>query len=552
MNKKIINIISVMCLSMMFFMTSCNSITEELTSLTTGRLFRPVNFAYTNVKTKFTFTWVATQYAESYTLQVSTDSAKFSTLALDTTLTSLTYTQEFQGATQFYARIRANKSDTTKTKISQFNQISFRTPAENLFLGYGTSNNTGTPYSAFMTDVKTLTVKWQPAANTTHLILTSADGKLRDSVALSSDEVTKGVKNISSLANSNWQVQLYNNKILRGTTYGLVEGDVIISTGGDISAAVTNATAGQVILLAGGQNYTFGNTEYKFNKNIKIRSASPSSRSVISMTTLTGTTPPSATSVMMSVVASSVLDSLVFENIDFTGYCDNNTASTKIGYLFSNKVAGTVGNLKFTNCNIHNLGNTTFRISGGVNQDFKNLSFNGCTIYEIGYTSTYALVNSNSADLVDNINFTNCTIYNFKGSLILRTGSTINSINISNCTINQATQDAGSARYMFDLNTTTFASGFTIKNSIFGSSGGALGANGFRGTLAPTITGSYFTADYVDDPIPAGLTSTSIKSKMTSYSGTSTSLWNGPTTGDFTLKDTAFKGKGVAGDLRYY
>jgi len=105
---------------------------------------------------------------------------------------------------------------------------------------------------------------------------------------------------------------------------------------------------------------------------------------------------------------------------------------------------------------------------------------------------------------------------------------------------------------MFDLNTTTFASGFTIKNSIFGSSGGALGANGFRGTLAPTITGSYFTADYVDDPIPAGLTSTSIKSKMTSYSGTSTSLWNGPTTGDFTLKDTAFKGKGVAGDLRYY
>jgi hypothetical protein len=482
----------------------------------------------------------------SYTLQLSEDST-FSSLIVDTTMTGLSFVKELAGETDFYARIKANATDTLKN--SKFNKtLTFRTPAENLFQGFGTSINTGKLYSAYMTDINTLTVKWTPGANVSHLILTSADGLTRDSLAISPSEATAGVKVIPALANSNWYIKIYNNKIQRGKTYGLVEGDVVVNSGGDLLAAMTNAIPGQVILLAPGATFPIGGAAYNFSKNVKIRCASPTSRSVVCMTAGT----PTTTANMFGVVAASTIDSLVFENIDFTGYCDNSPTSTKIAYLFSNKVACTVGNLKFTNCNIHNLGNTTFRISGGVNQVFTNLTFNGCVINEIGFTSTYALVNTNSADFVNNINFTNCTIYNFKGSLVLRTGQTINSINISNCTINQATQDAGSARYMFDLNTATFAGGFTIKNTIFGSSGGALGANGFRGTVTPTITGTYYTADYVDDPIPLGATSTSIKSKMTSYSGASTALWNNPTTGDFTLKDTGFAGKGVAGDLRWY
>jgi hypothetical protein len=260
---------------------------------------------------------------------------------------------------------------------------------------------------------------------------------------------------------------------------------------------------------------------------------------------------PTNTANMFGVVASAAIDSLVFENIDFTGYCSNDPTAVKIAYLYSNKVASTVGSMKYINCNIHNFGNTTFRISGGVNQTVTNLTYNGCIINEIGYTSTYALVNTNSADFVNNINFLNSTIYNFKGSLILRTAQTINSINITNCSINQATQDASSARYMFDLNTATFSGSFTVKNTIFGNSGGALGANGFRGTVTATFSGCYYTTDYVDDPIPAPVTSTSIKSKMTGYSGTSTALWNSPTTGDFTFKDAAFVGKSTAGDLRW-
>jgi hypothetical protein len=271
---------------------------------------------------------------------------------------------------------------------------------------------------------------------------------------------------------------------------------------------------------------------------------------------MNGTTPPTSSSSMLGFVDQSLLDYVKFENIDFTGYCDNSNVSTKIGYLFNNNLMTTVKNLSFTNCNLHNFGNTTMRVQASKNQVIDTLSFNGCVINEIGYSSTYAIVNSNSADFINNINFKNCTVYNFKGSLVLRTAQTLKSINITNCTINQGMQDPGSARYLIDLNTAAFVGtgGVTIKNCILGSSGAALGANGMRyATGTPvSITGSYFTSDYVDTSIPPGTTSTSIKGNMTAYSGASTSLWNGPTTGDFTLKDKTFVGKGTTGDLRWY
>ncbi|HET7733724.1 MAG TPA: hypothetical protein VFK73_07780, partial [Paludibacter sp.] len=116
-----------------------------------------------------------------------------------------------------------------------------------------------------------------------------------------------------------------------------------------------------------------------------------------------------------------------------------------------------------------------------------------------------------------------------------------------------------------DANGTTVTNGISIKNCIFGSSGGALGANGVRKSTATglTVTGSYFTSDYVDDPVTV-VTSYSIKSLMTAYSGKSTDLWTDPATvstpdktdylpgGNFTLKATSFAGKGTAGDLRWY
>ncbi|HNX88589.1 MAG TPA: DUF5123 domain-containing protein [Paludibacteraceae bacterium] len=540
-NKNIFAAIVVILLMVSGTFSAC---TEDEPELQLPYLFRPINFQVELNKTIATITWSPVDSAVSYTLQLSNDSLDYSSPILDITTTKLSVVKELAGDTKFYARIRANSG--IESKSSKFNTtLSFKTPKENLFQGYGTGNNTGVLYSAYMTATKTLTVKWLPGANTTHLILT-ADGGLKDSVLISASEAAAGSKIVSLPANALWKTRIYNGKILRGTTYGLTEGDIYLSAGEDLLSAMTNATSGQVILLAGGATFPIGGSAYNFNKNLKIRSASPVNRAVICMTSGT----PTSTANMFGVEASAAIDSLVFENIDFTGYCDNNPAATKIGYLFNNKTAYAIASLKFINCNIHNIGNTPMRMSGNTEQRISDLKFKGCVINDVGFSSTYAIVNSNSKDYFDNITFEYCTVYNFKGSLILRTGAyTMGTVSLTNCTFNQATQDAGSTRLLVDLNNMTVTGGLTIKNCIFGSNGTI--AAGVRTTGTKTISGTYFTTDYLDETLVGGATYT-IKDKLTSFNGASTDLWNNPVNGDFTLKTTSFAGKGISGDLRWY
>ena len=542
------------CFTATFFTTACNDVFNQVTDLKTDRLFRPISFTATLNKTQATLSWVAANNAVSYTLQVSLDSLDYSKPLVDTTMTGLSYVQEFAGATKFYARVKANAADTIKS--SKFNAtLSFKTPAENIFDGYGTRNNTGKIYSAYMTAVKSLNIKWTPNSKVTHLILLSADGSTRDSVQISSPEATAGEKNISSLANSNWKVEIYNNKIQRGIVTGLVEGDIILNAGDDLPTAMTNALPGQVIILAPGTLYPMGSSVYRFSKNIKLRGLSPSNRPIMAMTSGT----PTATSNMLGFVDGSTMDYVRFENIDFTGYCDNSVSALKIGYLFNSNIMTTVKSLSFKNCNLHNFGNTPMRLQGGKTQVIDTLSFNGCIINEVGFASTYAVVNSNSADYINNIYFSNCTVYNFKNGFIVRQATTaipvtMGNVNVTNCTINQGIQDPSAISYLMDLNLVTMTGGVTVKNCIFGLTGSTLGASGIRSTVTVagvSNTGSYYTSDYVDETLVATF-SYSIKAAMSAYSSASTALWNGPTTGDFTLKDTAFKGKGVAGDLRWY
>ena len=509
-------------------------------------LFRPVNFAVELNKTVATLTWASVDSAKSYTLQISQDSL-FKSVLVDTTLAKLTFVKELGGETKYFARVRANASDVTKN--SKFNStLSFTTPKENIFTGFGTNSNTGKVYSAYMTGFNTLTIKWQPGANTTHLILLSADGAVRDSVPLSASQITSGVAVVPALKNSNWKVQIYNKTFLRGTTYGLIEGDVLVHTGEDLVTALNSATSGQVVLLEGGATFTVGSSAYIFTKSVKIRSTSTSLKSVICMTSGT----PTTTSNSLGIGAA--MDSLIFENIDFTGYCDNNSSSTKIGYLFNNKTGYTVGDIKFRNCNIHNFGNSPFRLSGG-NHRITNLVFNGCIINESGFSSGYAIVNiSKSADYIDNISFLNSTLYNFSYpviSIVQSAATTMNSVIITNCTFNQTTQNTGASRVLFNFDYMNITNGIAISKCIFGSSGATTaGLKATNGTATPTLSGSYYTSDFVDETLVGGA-NYSMKAKMTAYSGAANALWNNPTNGDFSLKDNTFAGKGIAGDLRW-
>jgi len=535
MKKIIRNIFYVLSFSAILFSSGCSDVFNEVKELKTDRLFRPISFEFALNKTKVTLTWVAVTGAESYTLQIS-DDADFNNLVVDETLTTTTFTKELAGSTDYYARVRANA--TVLVENSKFNEtLTFKTPSENIFDGY----------SSMMTALNTITVNWLPEANVTKLIITASD-MTSTTVDISLAEKTLGMKVLGSVSNSTYKVEIFNDAIKRGEINIVVEGDIYLTAGQDLTTAITAATVGQVIVLEPGALYLTGSATFRFDKSIKVRGLLPTNLPVMAMTSGT----PTATSSMLGFADGSVLDYVKFENIDFTGWCDNSLTSIKIGYLFNNNLLTTVNTLSFTNCKLHNFGNTPLRVQGAKNQVIENATFKNCTIWDIGFSSTYAVVNSNSADLINNITFDGCTVYNFKGSLVLRTGQSLKSINITNCTINQGMQDASSSRYLIDANTATFAEGIKIDKCIFGTTGGTLGANGVRKTTGTlSVTGSYYTSDYVDEPTVV-VTSYSIKSMMTAYPSASTALWNDPLNGDFTLKATSFAGKGTAGDLRWY
>jgi hypothetical protein len=522
--------------------TACS---DEIAQDNVPYLFRPINFNASLNGVIATIGWAKVDSAVTYTVQISQDSLTFKNIIATYTTNKLSYSIELAGSTRYSARVKANASDTTKN--SKYNAtLTFLTPAENIFKGYGTNLGTGQIASAYMTAQNSLDIKWMPGANATHLILTSATG-VRDSVAISAGEATSGAKTISQLSNSTYTIQIYNGKRLRGTTTGLVEGDLFPTSGAELATDIANATDGQVIVLAPSTVYAIGTATVRFAHSVKIRGMQPTNRPVICMASGSIST----SSATFGFVAGSTMDYVKFENIDFTGYADNSTSGIKIGYLFNNNTLTTVGTLSFSNCLLHNFGNTPMRLQAGTTQRISLLSFLGCTIYEIGYNGTYAVVNVNSADYFDNISFNNCTVYNFKNSFILRTGAyTMASVSITNCNFNQGVQDQSSVRPFIDLNSMTLNAGITISNCIFGSTG--VNAAGVRkgATTSTTITGCYYTTDNIDATQIATV-SYSIQSNMAAYAGTSAALWTNPANGNFTIKDASFAGKGVAGDLRW-
>jgi len=521
-------------ISFMVF-TACDDKLTEITDFDTDRLFRPIGFQVTMNKTEVTFKWIAVEGAVDYTLEISEDTL-FNTVAYTITTPELQYIKELAGSTKYFARVKANASD--PAKASGFNaRMVFTTPSENLFVNYIST----------MIAMNTIEVRWLPGANVTNLVLTVEDTNPQ-SFEITQAEAEAGYKTIASLPNAIYKVQLKNEDIVRGTVNVLVEGDVLILPDQTLSAAISAATPGQVLLLQPGAVYLTGTGTYRFDKNIKLRGITPYNLPVLAMSP----GGPSATSAMFGFIQDSQFNFLRFENVILNGFTGNNPANIKIGYIFNNNVRTTVGEVSFTNCVLRNLGNTPFRVQANTNQVFDLVKFDRCTIFDIGFTSTYAVVNSNSADFINKIHILNSTIYNFRGSLVLRQNQNYQEIVIRNCNINQGMMDTGSSRLLIDTNNSAcLGAGIFIQNNIFGSSGDrAAGVRKWSPAGEFIVTGNFFTTDYIDQN-PIGDVNFSQRSRMIPYSGSSTALWNDPVNGDFSFKDVNFAGRGIAGDPRW-
>jgi hypothetical protein len=445
----------------------------------------------------------------------------------------ITYTYVLPaGDTWFSARVSAVSSLEGVTD-SKWITILFKTAPENLFLGYNSE----------LSGLGSCTVRWKPGSTVSALVF---DNGTQTSFPVSAAEATAGVKIVTGLAKGKYKIMLMNTTFVRGRTNILIEGDVMLAAGGDLAAAISSLPAGGVILLANGANFSFAGPVTLTN-SIKIRGIYATNLPTI-FTVLNA-----ATYQMFNIGATlTPADSLVFQNLNISGYPDNNSANARLRGMFDQDVTFpcNIGALKFLNCVAHNFDRHLIRLRGTATQVIDKIVIDGSILYDYAFGSNYGVINSSAASSkLNNISITNSTIYYTRGAIISYTnGTACQGITIKNCTFNQLAMDNATARFVIDLNATAGTGVISISNCIFGStfSNGTISANGIRpNTMTMAFTGSYYTSDFND-----GITFP-IKSFLTAYSGVSTALWTSPVAGDFHFLDAGFAGKSTTGDPRW-
>jgi len=519
----------------LFSLNSCTkTIDPVVEELSFSRAFTPTDFSaqISNITT-VTLMWVAVKNVDHYVVEIyeGTDFVADKLVAtsnVDAAATSFVYVLP-AGDTQFSARLNTISS-LEGVSESKWISVGFKTAPENLFLGYVSE----------LSGLGTCTVRWKPGSTATALVF---DNGTKTSYPISAAEATAGIKIVTGVANGKYQISLMNTTFVRGKTNVLIEGDVFLAAGGDLSGAINALPAGGVILLTNGENFSFAGP-VTLSKSIKIRGLY-----AINLPTMF-TVLNAATFHMFNIDAGlTASDSLVFQNLNISGYPDNSSANTRLRGMFDQDVTWpcNIGSIKFRNCVAHNFDRHLIRLRGTATQVIGNIEIDGCILYDYAFGSNYGVINSSAAaSKINNITISNSTINYTRGAIISYTnGTACQGITIKNCTFNQLAMDPSTGRYIIDLNGTLGTGIITVSNCLFGSTSAI--ANGIRpNTMTMSITGSYYTSDFNDG------TTFPIKSLMTAYSGASTALWIDPVTiYDFHFLDAGFAGKNSAGDPRW-
>src|SRR5450759_4583976 len=523
MKKIITNTGLILGLLVLFSLNSCTEkIDPVVTELSFTRAFTPteLGFQISNITT-VSLAWVAVKNVDHYVIEIY-QGTDFVTSNLVTTSvvdsSSITYVYVLPaGDTQFSARLNA-VSTIAGVADSKWISVAFKTAPENLFLGY-TSELSG---------LGTGTVRWKPGSTVTTLVL---DNGTKTSYPVSAAEATAGIKIVTGVSNGTYQISLMNTTFVRGKTSILIEGDVLLTAGTDLVAAINAAAPGNVIILPPGEVFVFAGNSI-INKSIKVRTISNQNRPTICVSSGASTTSP----MFLIDPALTTSDSIVFQNLIINGYINNNVTEGYITGVYDQGTSNAcnICLLKFTGCEIKHFSRHLIRLRGTAIQIIDRFEVNDCVLYDYGTNSTsYGIISSNTTTgTIRNIKFSNSTIFNFLSYLVLYTsGSTCNSVILNNCSLNQITYTpASTSRYIMDLNNTVFTGGgVTISNCIFGSNLEAH-TNGIRTSGTLLFANTYCTSDYDDSFTPAY----SVKSLMIAYSGASTALWTSPVAVSYT------------------
>lgn len=523
-----------LCLAAAVISSSCTKV-EPPQAFVPDRMFTPATIKATGGETQATITWAKSLFSDgqgvTYTLEISnnpnfTGTPAYTTVT-DTTLAIVT-DANLALKTDYYARVKANATSSSAASNGWVVTADpFRITGEQLFL----------PVDDAKLTALTAVLNWKVTAGLTKIVLTPAGGAAVD-YTLSADELTAGEKTFTGLQPSKqYTAELFLGPLSKGvTTFTTKSGPpagtttINVTPTDDLAAMIAAATPGTVFLLQQGTVYTTDALiALPANAEIAIWGDHGPNKPVLAFN---GFSLPAT------------VGTIRFENVDLTGYQNNDPAGVKRNYIFNQSAASVTEAIIFENCTIRNFVNTPMRLQGSNAITINNYKVNKCIAYDCGVNSTsgtYAFVHSSVATgKINNIAITNSTLYRIGYSIILHNLAPSQSVLIENCTIDNS---MGDTRYVVDYNAQTVGS-FQINNTIIGKTLSAAGtARGIRAGSSYTVSGSYQTADavFAANPITG----------ITSYTGTSTTLFTDPSTGNYLIKDATFAGKSTSGDPRW-
>ncbi len=517
----------------MLLITACeDKIPPIIEELDFSRAFTPVGLTadISNVTT-VTLSWSVEKNTDHYVLEIyeGTDFASGALLAsVDIEASKTTYSYVLPaGDTQFSARLKT-VSSLNGVDESKWATVQFKSAPENLFTGY----------VSMMTGLGECIVRWKPGVTATALAFNDGTGDV--SYPLTAGEIAAGEKTLAGVPNAHYEVKLMNGTFSRGKTNLVIEGDALLPAGGDLAAAIAAMAPGGVLVLTNGEDYPLVETD-TIMSSIKIRGLFPENLPTIYLMTGGGN------HIFDVDPGMTFSDFVIFENVDISCYYDDAGTTRHRGVFDVEGSAVSLGSLIFNHCIVRNSGRSVVRLRGHADgQVINNVEFNDCVMYDFAFDSHYGMLNPNAstASMV-NIKFINTTVYNIRGGIInYGSGIGCQSVVIDNCTFDQTTMDASSARWFIDFGSSGTSDGsISVSDCIFGQT--TPNANGVRpAAMSLSATGSYSTSDFADNNLV-------FRALLTSYSGTSTSLWTDPVNGDFTFLDIHFDGIMTAGAPRW-
>jgi hypothetical protein len=303
--------------------------------------------------------------------------------------------------------------------------------------------------------------------------------------------------------------------------------------------------SGSVILLKRGLSYTIDAadpvTSRTFDRSVTIVSGPDFIQQLATIRLTTN----------FNIVANSVIDSIVFKDVNFKGVRAAG-ASFDNDYILNVNAVGTMKKVKLENCRVSRLRGTVRLQTATTGAKIENYMINNCVIDSI---REFAIVMASASSSFRDVKITNSTFTRCRRYVDHRVAGN-NSLVIQNCTFNEVPSGSLASlpvptNFVFDYNAVGPATPIVITNCIFGKTwietAGSPDVGGLRANASTTtnVTNSYTLGDFVSGNATFKLPG------VIAYPGSSTSVFTDPANGNFKIKDASFPGALTAGDPRW-